>query len=193
MKKIFRFSLLIPIICCALGCSTETNTDINQYNVLLTSLKENSDAHSELYIFPNEIDKTKTISFQYKHTEDLFNGSYLLYLVQKYEISDFNNEINRLGQIKSEFTKYNVTKTIIHDASQNMYLTIFRNNSYEYAIYDDEQLKISYVFNQLYRWEDIKIDRPISAVNIPPEMDDGENEFNIYYYYQGDIGYYIED
>ena len=192
MKNILKLVLLIPIICFP-SCKASTNTDIDRYETLLKDLRDNSDAHSELYIFPETIDKTKSLDFKYMHTEDLFNGSYLFYLVQQYETEDYQNELKRLSQIQSQFPEYNVTKNIIHLSEKNMYLSIYRNTNYEYAIYNKEKSTIYYVFNQLYSWETVNIACPISNVNIPKEVDDGENSYNIYYFFEADVGHYVED
>lgn len=192
MKKLIKLLLFVPVICVP-SCRPSTNTNVKLYESLLNDLRDNADAHSELYIFPNTINQENTKQFKYMHTEDLFNGAYLFYLVQQYEVEDYQSELNRLSQIKAVFTKYSVTKNIIHLSEKNMYLTVYRNHNYEYAIYNEETCTISYVFNQLYDWETVKIDCPINNVDIPDEVDDGGNSYNIYYYYEKDVGYYIED
>ena len=191
MKNLLKLFLFVPAIC-LISCQTKTASDISQYQKLLKDLRDNSDAHSELYIFPDEINTDNNIDFRYKYTEDLFNGSYLFYLVQEYSEDEFNQELDRLSKIQSHFNN-GLTKSIIHDEEKAAFISIYRNNNYEYAYYFKDSLKIAYTFNQLYPWSSININYPLASANIPNDIDDGNNSYNMYYFYTSDVGYYVED
>ena len=73
-------------------------------------------------------------------------------------------------------------------------MTINKSGRYEYVKYNAETLEIAYVSNQLFAWEEsgIKKDHKLEDITIPSEIADGNNEYNMYYYYQEDIGYYAD-
>ena len=76
-KPIIATLMMIPFLTLG-GCATKANNNVNQYETLLKQSINNSDFHSELYIFPNKINTENAIAFSYKSREDLFTGSYLL-------------------------------------------------------------------------------------------------------------------
>ena len=196
-KPIIATLMMIPFLTLG-GCATKANNDINQYETLLKQSIDNSDFHSELYVFPNEINTENAIAFSYKTREDLFTGSYLLYLVMKYDQNQFNAELERLDAIKADIEIPNnafKTKNIIKDTDTSQYVTICKDSRYEYAKYNSETLEIAYVSNQLFAWKEtgIKNEYLYKDIKIPAELDDGDNSYNMYYYYEADIGYYVKD
>ena len=196
-KPIIATLMMIPFLTLG-GCATKANNDINQYETLLNQSINNSDFHSELYVFPNEINTENAIAFSYKTREDLFTGSYLLYLVMKYDQNQFNAELERLDAIKADIEIPNnvfKTKNIIKDTDTSQYVTITQNSRYEYAKYNSEALEIAYVSNQLFTWKEtgIKNEYLYKDIKVPIELDDDGNSYNMYYYYEADIGYYVKD
>lgn len=196
-KPIIATLMMIPFLTLG-GCATKANNDINQYETLLKQSINNSDFHSELYVFPNEINTENAIAFSYKTREDLFTGSYLLYLVMKYDQNQFNAELERLDAIKVDIEIPNnvfKTKNIIKDVNTSQYVTICKDSRYEYVKYNSETLEIAYVSNQLFAWKEtgIKSEYLYKDIEIPTELDDGGNSYNMYYYYEADIGYYVKD
>ena len=187
MKRVFKVAAIFPVVFLA-GCKNYVNNDVNKYDELREKYIKEVDFHSELYIFPEQIDKGRVIKFRSQYQESLFTGSYLFYLVYQFS-DDYEDEINRLSSIKAEF-KNGQSKSIIHYEKQSLFLTICKDNRYEYAKYESSTKRITYVSNQLYPWEEIKIDS-IESIKIPKSLDDGENSYNMYYFYEGDIGYYV--
>ena len=195
-KPIIATLMMIPFLTLG-GCATKANNNVNQYETLLKQSINNSDFHSELYVFPSEINTENAIAFSYKTREDLFTGSYLLYLVMKYDQNQFNAELERLDAIKADIEIPNnvfKTKNIIKDTDTSQYVTITQNSRYEYVKYNSETLEIAYVSNQLFTWREtgIKNEYLYKDIKIPTELDDGDNSYNMYYYRVDDIGYYVK-
>lgn len=195
-KPIIATLMMIPFLTLS-GCATKANNDISQYETLLKQSIDNSDFHSELYVFPSEINTENAIAFSYKTREDLFTGSYLLYLVMKYDQNQFSAELERLDAIKADIEIPNnvfKTKNIIKDTNTSQYLTITQNSRYEYVKYNSETLEIAYVSNQLFTWKEtgIKNEYLYKDIKVPTELDDGDNSYNMYYYRVDDIGYYVK-
>ena len=195
-KPIIATLMMIPFLALE-GCATKANNNVNQYETLLKQSINNSDFHSELYIFPSEINTENAVAFSYKTREDLFTGSYLLYLVMKYDQNQFNAELERLDAIKAAIEIPNnvfKTKSIIKDTDTSQYVTITQNSRYEYVKYNSETLEIAYVSNQLFTWKEtgIKNEYLYKDIKIPTELDDGDNSYNMYYYRVDDIGYYVK-
>ena len=195
-KPIIATLMMIPFLTLG-GCATKANNNVNQYETLLKQSINNSDFHSELYVFPSEINTENAVAFSYKTREDLFTGSYLLYLVMEYDQNQFNAELERLDAIKADIEIPNnvfKTKSIIKDTDTSQYVTITQNSRYEYVKYNSETLEIAYVSNQLFTWKEtgIKNEYLYKDIKIPTELDDGDNSYNMYYYRVDDIGYYVK-
>ena len=196
MKKLIIAPLMmIPFLALG-GCAIRSDDNVEKYEELYNKMVSNQDFHTELYIFPRKIDTKQAVAFSTKSRDDLFNGSYLFYLVMKYEESQFNAELERLDAVKAEIEIPNnvvKTKKIIKDTKTSQYVTISKNSNYEYVKYNTETYEIVYVSNQLFSWTEcgINIDHKYEDIEIPSEIADGKNEYNMYYYYEGDIGYYV--
>ena len=189
MNRIFKLSLIISMVFLS-GCTSEVDNRIERYSELLEKFKQESDFHSELYVFPEKIEKNKVLKFRTQHQEFPFTGSYLFFLVYQYE-EDFEKEIERLQGIKADF-KNGKSKSILHFEKKSLFVTISKDNRYEFVKYNSSTKQIAYISNQLYVWSEIDID-PLESIEIPKTKDDGENSYNMYYYYEGDIGYYVND
>lgn len=197
MKKIIPLTLLTILLC----SSCSTNKNIKKYSDVFKEAKGNVDFHTQLHIFPENTDSGTPKDFIYKTRDDLFTGSYVFYLVMQYEEETFNNELVRLNDVKANFYDEFPAKHIIHYEEDNLYLSVYRDSRYEYVKYYPDTKVIAYVSNQLYEW-------PLSGVNslhilgnvtIPEDLDDGENSYNMYYYYTydpslgGHVGMYTSD
>lgn len=191
--KILNIFWVFPFL---LGsCKTDTRTNAEQYHDDLKEYREKSDFHSQLYIFPDSLNG-EIVKYIISETSDLFNGSYFFYLVLEYDQETFDSELTRLSEIKATYVKHNnVVKPILHYSEQSIYLTIMKDNRYEYALYNQEKLEIAYVSNQLYGWNEVPIlpEHGLPDLTIPNEYDDGKNSYNIYYLYEGDVGWEITD
>ena len=195
-KPIIATLMMIPLLTLT-GCVIKSNDNVEKYERIYNEMLNNQDFHTELYIFPTKIDTKQVTGFSSKSRDDLFTGSYLLYLSMQYDQSQFDAELERLDAVKAEIEIPNnviKTKYIIHDAQTSQYVTINKNGRYEYVKYNAETLEIAYVSNQLFSWEEsgIKKDHKFEDISIPASIADGNNEYNMYYYYEADIGYYVD-
>lgn len=106
---------------------------------------------SLLEIFPNTIPRTANVQDYYYYCNNgLLDNSYQLFLLCSYGESDFILEKERLETLELTF-RGEVHKPVITDTGFNYraVVTIFGDqNSYEYALIDDETRTIAYVFAQ---------------------------------------------
>ena len=184
--------LALPLLLTSCLSKSDRYDNIEEYNKWLESAIENSDFHSELYIFPSEINKESAKNFMYRTSSSLFSGAYFFYLVMEYDETAYNNEITRLADVKATYANGEV-KTIIHSEERKAYISIQQNNRHEYAYYDETNHIIAYVSNQLYDWGMTGIDKEYYIGDIEIENKDMNGGYNIYYRYEGDVGYYIKD
>ena len=183
MKNKLILLTLAPItLCCS--CATTGSTNIDSYSKLLESSINNSDFHTDLYIFPRNTNIGTPKNFSYKRQDDLLNGSYFFYLVMNYDEATFNNELERLDKIEGHFSN-GESKPILHYEEESIYLTIDRNNCYEYVKYDKQKLEIAYISNQLFSNLTAKVseEHSLPKLTIPSNLDDGNNSYNMYYFY----------
>ena len=196
MNKISKILGILPVFSAlfCVSCKKDTRTDWEAYRDILTDCINDRDFHSQLYIFPESIEGKEITKFVFSNTTDLFNGSWLMYLGLKWDEEGFNNELTRLDNVKAVYKTGDI-KPVIKYEEQSLYLTIYKDNRYEYALYNSETFEIVYVSNQLYEWKDTPViaEHILPSVTIPVEFDDGNNSYNIYYRYEGDVGWEIVD
>ena len=193
--------VLLPALLCSCGFSS--NSNIDTYDEALKAAVDNDDFHTQLYIFPKSTNKGTPTNFAYKSMDDLFTGSYFMYLVMSYDEASFNSELERISGIYGHFPN-GETKSIIHYEEESIYLTINRDKKYEYVKYDKDSLEIAYVSNQLFSWATARVDsrHSLPSLTIPSNLDDGDNSYNMYYFYTDEpdgmggtvhIGMYVDD
>lgn len=196
MKKlsILRILPVFPALFCTSCFKVDKRSDVESYIDILKECRDESDFHSELFIFPETIEGKEVKAFQFAHRSDLFTGSFLMYLVLQYQEADFAPELERISNVKATF-KSGEQKGTISYPENKLYLTVKQNARYEYAIYDESTFEIAYVSNQIFEWEDIAVESKhiIPELTIPAELDDRENMYNMYYLFDGDVGIYCED
>lgn len=191
--------LLVPFLLC--GCSS--NSNVRKYDDALKEAIDNPDFHSQLYIFPENTDKGTPKNFAYKSLADLLTGSYFLYLVMDYDEESFNKELERLDKIEGHFLE-GQTKPILHYEEESIYLTISKDNRFEYVKYNKEKFEIAYVSNQLFSkmTANVQPNHTLPSLTIPSELDDGDNSYNMYYFYSDEpdgmggtlhVGTYVSD
>jgi len=204
MKTISK--VLFPLLILSIsGCTT--SNDVSSYKKLHDKLVAEVDFHTGLFVFPEDANNGTPKDFYYKTVPDLFTGSFVFYLVMEYDEENFASEIDRLSKIKQHFyiddpnvELIDATKTIIHDEANNAFVTIDRDNRYEYALYNENNREIAYISNQLEPWNHTKINSKhiIKNFNIPEDIDDGNHSYNMYYYYTIDkngleVGFYCDE
>ena len=91
MKKWLKIVLSILIVLLVAGLlvflisrkEVKSFNDLDKYDEYLSNLRDNSDAHSKLLIFPNKIEKEKVEEFEYLSVEGLFDGYFMIGADQK--------------------------------------------------------------------------------------------------------------
>ena len=191
--KILRILPVFPALFCC-SCEKTEKTDTEQYVDILNECIADRDFHSQLYIFPKSIEGLEITKFMFSNTTSLFTGSWLIYLGLKWDEQGFNAELERLDNVKAVY-KTGDEKPVIKYEDKSLYLTVSKDNRYEYALFNKETFEIVYVSNQLYEWKEIPValEHILPSVKIPPELDDGENTYNIYYLFHGDTGTEVVD
>ena len=191
--RILSILPVFPALFCV-SCKKDTRTDWEAYHDILTECINDRDFHSQLYVFPGSVEGKEITKFVFSQTSDLFNGSWLMYLGLRWDEEGFNTELTRLNNVKAEYKTGDI-KPVIKFEEESLYLTISKDNRYEYAIYNRDTYEIVYVSNQLYEWDEIPVkpEHILPSVRIPEELDDGSNTYNIYYLYDGDVGIEVVD
>ncbi len=200
MKKSIKILLLIIsilIVCILLVLflykkDVKSYNDLDKYEEYLDHLRNNSDARSRLFIFPDKINKDKVESFEYLTQEGLFDGSYLFYIVVNYDEKEYNKEEERIKNIKRIYNGKNKYILKAEDLKYETYITICDGmDTYEYAMLDNDNKKIAYVFRQLFNANN-KLDKDYVLNYIVPRenRDKYSPGYNMYYFYDDyGIGY----
>jgi len=106
---------------------------------------------SLLEIFPNELPPSATVKdYYYFCNNGLIDNSYQLYLLCSYDQEDFESEKERLESIELTFRDEVHMPTITDTGFQHRaVVTVFNDqDSFEYALIDEETETIAYVFAQ---------------------------------------------
>ena len=194
-NKILKIFGILPVLSAALcSCNTDKRKDYEAYKDTLQECVADRDFHTQLYIFPESIEGLEITNFYFSHTTDLFTGSWLMYLGLRWDETGFNNELNRLNSIKAVYNT-GLEKSVIKYEDEHLFLTVMRDYRYEYALYNSETFETIYISNQLYSWKEtpVKSEHILQDIVIPKELDDGSNTYNMYYRYEGDVGWEVVD
>lgn len=151
--------------------------------------------YSNLYIFPNEIPKSAEVdSYYYYQRDTLFDPTCQIYLEYSLSKTDFDAEVLRLSKISERYKNENYKdkiNNIVYDTKNFIYpayVTIFnQNHCYEYALLNNEECKIIYVFTQFIELNNVKFDKKYLPVDFGKEK--SSTGFNIYYSENG-FGYF---
>lgn len=195
MKKsaIIKILPVFPALFC-FSCTTHTKSNVEDYLEILAEARNEQDFHTELYLLPDTIENLEIKAFYYASRSDLFTGSYLFYIVLGYDEASYAQEMERIESVSAHF-KNGESKRPIPYPEHNLILTIKQNARFEYVIYDDANYEIAYISNQIFEWENTPVDSKyiIPDLTIPSELDDRDNMYNMYYWYEDDVGIYVDE
>jgi hypothetical protein len=196
MNKIIKMLLIIIVCSLIVGLlifflsrtKIIKENNIDNYLEYLNDLQLNKDVHSKLYIFPSKINKEKTELFEYLRKESLFDGSYLFYIIINYDENEYNEEINRIKEVKKIFKYGEKYPIYVEGDKYPAYITISDGyDTYEYALLDEENNKIIYVFRQLYYYDSKLKNEYYFEYKVPKNQRDIKRPgYNMYYYYDSD-------
>lgn len=148
--------LCAGIISCRSAATYQT-TDINEYLDMGGHIEnEGMDIRSGLFIFPESVEESKNAQYRYVCQEGVMDNSYMIYLKATYSDSAYQDEKERLSNIQCviEMPNNAVKNTINYTEKlfdYPAYITIYNTNmSFEYALTDDENRCIIYIFLKLY-------------------------------------------
>ena len=155
--QILILLIIIGIIYLCVYCSKihneETHNDIENYYNYMYSIREEEKAYTTLAVFPpllNEIE-ANVIKFEYKKANTVLDDLYFLYLECTYNEKNYNRELERVDKL--------IARKWILETNDKYDIYITRNtgyNTFEYALFDKENLKVIYVFNQVYKNKDLQ-------------------------------------
>ena len=189
---------IIPFSLGLTGCtsSLRVEKDISRYEEFLMEARDNSDFHTELYLFPDHDEIGTSNQLVYAKEDGLFSGSYFFYLSLTLSEESYEAEIARIASLKATF-KNGHEKPIFHAKDHHCYLSIEQSGKTEFAHYDEATHRIAYLSNQFFKLSQFGIaqEDQIEEFAIPNEWSDPweSNTYNMYYWYVGDIGTYVKD
>lgn len=166
----------------------EEYNDVENYQLYLEELKNNSDAHTGLYIFPKEVNIDSVEEFRYAHEDGVFDGSYLYYLTVSYNEEAYENEVNRIKKLSVKFVEEK--KNILYAETgfnYPAYVSIFDGNgTYEYTLLNKEKHKIVYIYNQLFDFKHEGVNEEYTPQDYSVSKDKRDTRskgYNMYYIY----------
>jgi hypothetical protein len=146
--------------------------------------KEKEGRKSYLYIFPKELPDSAEIKnyYYYSDNKGLFDNTYQIYLECTLSKDDYNKEVKRLSELKMTYRgEVNEVKYDTENFEYPAYVTIYADDySYEYALIDDENNRIIYI----YTWFIYPDDVEFSKEYLPKEFMEnasGLNGYSMYY------------
>lgn len=188
MRKKIGISILIALLTLGLtfivfmyfvitGAPASKTSDVRKYGEF-----EKYNCYSNLYIFPVEIpDSAVDLNYYYYFRDELFDPSCQIYLEYSLSEEDYNSEGKRLSKITIEFehdSYKHLNHEIIYDNEHfnyPAYVTVFNNDqTFEYALLNEEEHKIIYVFKQFTANTKVKFDEEYLPQNI------NGDEYNLY-------------
>lgn len=165
MKRIsVSMCLILMIMVQLVGCTNQSKnyyetTQLSEYGTWSTHIEEEREQiHSGLYIFPVSVSDTQNARYIYKcGTDSLGNNEYCIVLDVLYDSDAFKNETARLQAITCD-VKISDDQVITNQVKYNearyrlpAYVAIYASNySFEYALVDEQNSRIQYVYLQTY-------------------------------------------
>lgn len=121
---------------------------------------EGTDIRSGLLIFPDTLEGLQDVEYQYSCKEGTLDNSYFIYLSATYAEDAYRTEKERLSNIQCTVKLPNKTVNNAIEYSKTLfyypaYVAVYNTNmSFEYALTDDENNRIRYVYIKLYEGAD---------------------------------------
>ncbi|MDO4996717.1 MAG: hypothetical protein Q4E69_06020 [Bacilli bacterium] len=164
-KKAFKvtiivLSLIFLIVSIIIGSiyltrihNEETHKDLDNYYVYMQEIRKDKNAHTTLAVFPPLLYEVEAevLDFQYKKAERVMDNLYFFYIECKYNEKNYQRELERVDKL--------IARKYLLESNSKYDIYITRNTgykTYEYALFDKANLKVIYVFNQVYTNKDLK-------------------------------------
>lgn len=169
--------------------------DIANYGVWDGHIEcERAEINSKLAIFPNSTENVEDADYYYYCSKNSFNNHYVIYAEMEYTDEQYQKELQRLSEIEVEIelpsTQEVASNGIIYDEklfNYPAYVAIYGCNlSYEYALTDEENHKIIYVYSRLQDMNGMIPDKYLPLEVIGKDMYENNSWDNINIYYSED-------
>lgn len=177
---IFLIWLLRIILIFFIRSNDTIYNSINDYGKF-----ESYRGYSNLAIFPDALPASANNTQYYyeEDTSDLFDNSYQIYLKCSYNATDYQAEKNRLEAIEDTYEE-RLQKVLLDNQNYKFPAIVAvdsHNHCFEYALLDDDNLIIHYVFLQFIDEKDLQFDKDLLPYHyINPNESTEEEGYSIY-------------
>lgn len=176
-------------ICYFMLPGTYITTDVDEYLKMSGHIeKEESDCFSGLRIFPEKItEEMQNVSYYYECGNFALDNNYLIYLECEWADGVLEKEMDRLSTLYVEYDSER--NNILYDEelfAYPAYISVYDINEngagyMEYALIDEENSKVIYIYSQLMSDINEKIDAKYLALEtVKDEWVD--RAYNMYYF-----------
>lgn len=206
-KRVFVIFLSLCLCAGFAACKGEETYQTTDPDLYLQTeghiANEGMDIRSGLFIFPESIEDLEQVQYRYACKEGLLDNSYLIYLKATYSDAAYMAEKERLANIQCTIKLPNeaVSNAIEYTETQfnfPAYVAVYNTNmSFEYALADDENNCMIYVYLKLFEGVDFlpELYLPLEFIGKSVlKYDSSWKNQNIYYATDsnGDHVYYLD-
>lgn len=206
-RRICIFLLIVGLCTQFAACDTAksySTTDPKEYLQTTGHIEnEGTDIRSGLLIFPDTIDGLQDVDYRYSCKEGTLDNSYFIYLSATYTDNAYRTEKERLSNIQCtvKLPEKAVENSIEYSETlfdYPAYVAVYNTNmSFEYALTDDENNCIRYVYLKLCEGADYLAEKYLPLEFNGKSMlkyDTSWKNQNIYYATDnnGDHVYYLD-
>lgn len=163
-------------------------TDVNKYGEFY-----GFKGQSNLNVFPeNTNSEIYESEYYFEYIDRMFDPCYQIYLKCKYDKEKYLKEIGRLLQVNEQHQgKIQEIKYDADNFKYPAYVSIFADSHcYEYALLDEEEYTIIYVYTQFAEEQSIRFDKSYLPFDYMGEVN---GAFSIYKFERGDGTRYISN
>lgn len=202
IMKYFRLIIISVCLFMLCGCNSQqeySTRDIAQYRNFSGHIEmEESDFFSGVQIFPQSIsEEMEEVTYLYECGSAALDNNYLIYLECRWDEAAFEIELERIGNLS--VTYEGEKKDIVLEEtgfSYPAYVAIYDEElmSMEYALFNEKDKRIIYIYSQL----NADLEEKIDSEYLKKENADFGNEmlnagYNMYYFEIADgVGEYVK-
>ena len=169
MKKIVLtlvcFVLILSFVSCSNMYEDIITSDINYYENIWSRSRR---AGEPSMLFPSTVAKEQCVNFYFNYQDIILAPSWQIFLKNQYDEETFLSEFNHLNTICEN-------SPVCGDSEYfdtQVYATVWNwNGCFEYAIVDEEEKTVSYIYIQLINKEDLMIDEEYIPEGYEMEME----------------------
>lgn len=185
---ILGFIIVVAGLICAYNVFHKVSNDnVQNYQNDLNNIK----GGGSFKIFPANVVGDCVEKYSYVKYRGILQDKYQIYLEYKYDSDSYGKELQRLASISDSYNgkKNNITVKKSKNELMSVFVAICNfNGMYEYAVTDDANMIVRYVFLNSFPESKVKFDKQYLPSNSLSNID----TCNIYAYYDKDIdGWYI--